>query len=339
MSSRNITDTSSRLKESLVNLSQEVIDNQNIGEQIETAITDSMICTGVMTKFYPALNKCEVKLDTTGERVLCKNSLLFMGDLLLLYTPSGDATYCENLHEPCVIPRGRLGCIVAQLNSGDDDYLFLSYYAQDEFIGLNPSKQGNMKILALNGVTESSLKFGIDGLNIVSNGEIDTTVLDAWGGEVEPKEYYSKDEIDELFDELRKEGLRPYIDNIYPVGSVYISVDETNPSEFIGGVWVQLEDTFLYATSTTADANSTTATDGSATNTHYHWQTMGADDNYVYANLSKEGVIQTKVESHDRLIITKDNKSTDPMRLDATYMETINIMPPYMRVFMWKRIE
>lgn len=126
------------------------------------------------------------------------------------------------------------------------------------------------------------------------------------------------------------------LDKTYPIGSIYMSVNSTSPSTLFGGTWVQLENTFLYATSTTADANSTTSTGGSATNTHHHWQTFGADANYIYGNLDKTS-IDSKVESHSRIRVAKQNQSTDNMRFDTTYNETINIMPPHMKVYMWKR--
>lgn len=38
---------------------------------------------------------------------------------------------------------------------------------------------------------------------------------------------------------------------IYPVGSIYMSVNSTSPSSFIGGTWVQIKDTFLLACGST----------------------------------------------------------------------------------------
>ena len=44
------------------------------------------------------------------------------------------------------------------------------------------------------------------------------------------------------------------IDKTYPVGAIYMSVNNTSPSTLFGGTWVQLTDTFLYA-SNTADTD------------------------------------------------------------------------------------
>ena len=40
-------------------------------------------------------------------------------------------------------------------------------------------------------------------------------------------------------------NLKEIIDIIYPIGSVYISVNSTNPQSLFGGTWVQLKDRFL----------------------------------------------------------------------------------------------
>ena len=55
------------------------------------------------------------------------------------------------------------------------------------------------------------------------------------------------------------------IDNIYPVGCIYMSVNSTNPGQLFGGTWEQIEDTFLLCAGSTYLAGST---GGSATHTH-----------------------------------------------------------------------
>ena len=47
---------------------------------------------------------------------------------------------------------------------------------------------------------------------------------------------------------------RTLVDQIYPVGSIYVSTKETSPSSLFGGNWTKIKDKFLYATSATGDA-------------------------------------------------------------------------------------
>lgn len=39
---------------------------------------------------------------------------------------------------------------------------------------------------------------------------------------------------------------------VFPIGAIYISANETNPSKWFGGTWVQLKDRFLFATNATS---------------------------------------------------------------------------------------
>lgn len=196
MNSKNITDTGSRLLKNLNNVNQQFYNNQNVEYKINDAVTDSMITVGEVLKVYPALNKSLVRLFD-GRKVVCINNLIMGGDIMLLYTPTGDADYCEYMHEPCVIPRGRLECIVSPFNNGGDEWLLLGYYDKDEFVGFNPSKNGQFKILAFGSLGEYSIRFGVRGLEIVTHGEIRKTVLDSWGQDITTG-MYSKDEVDDL---------------------------------------------------------------------------------------------------------------------------------------------
>ena len=46
-------------------------------------------------------------------------------------------------------------------------------------------------------------------------------------------------------------------DDIYPIGSIYISTSPTNPSTLFGGTWTQIEDRFLLSAGSTYSAGST----------------------------------------------------------------------------------
>lgn len=145
---------------------------------------------------------------------------------------------------------------------------------------------------------------------------------------------------------------------VYPIGSIYISVNSTNPSELFGGTWEQIQDTFLLASGTTYTNGST---GGEATHTltvnempsHTHVQNPHSH------NPSSNGanwVPNTQSTTRSRFSTSSSGKkyipSTESMEdwvwggtssTTATNKNTgggqaHNNMPPYLAVYMWKRI-
>ena len=130
------------------------------------------------------------------------------------------------------------------------------------------------------------------------------------------------------------------VDVVYPIGSIYMSVNNTSPQTLFGGTWVQLTDTFLYA-SNTADTNSTTATDGEATHT-----LIESELPYIEGTFPHIAYGQNKVSGHT--VYTDGNVSNREGSASTTSNTHIykfsfgngqahNNMPPYMKVYMWKR--
>ena len=60
------------------------------------------------------------------------------------------------------------------------------------------------------------------------------------------------------------EAINKNWETIYPIGSIYMCVNDINPSEVFGGTWVQIKDRFLLAA---GDTYNNGATGGSATHT------------------------------------------------------------------------
>lgn len=119
---------------------------------------------------------------------------------------------------------------------------------------------------------------------------------------------------------------------LYPVGSVYISVNNTNPSTLFGGTWEQIKDKFLLAAGSTYNAGST---GGEATHTltvselpaHNHgifYPNAGAGNDYApigYPNVGSKSTYWA-VGSYTG---------------DVGGGEAHNNMPPYLAVYVWKR--
>lgn len=78
------------------------------------------------------------------------------------------------------------------------------------------------------------------------------------------KEYLDKngltrynEKINEKID--KKVNRQDLLNIIYPVGSIYVSMNSTSPATLFGGTWEQIKDQFLYCTTTsktTGGANS-----------------------------------------------------------------------------------
>lgn len=120
-------------------------------------------------------------------------------------------------------------------------------------------------------------------------------------------------------------------DNIYPVGSIYMSVNNTNPSNLFGGTWTQLKDRFLLGAGSTYTNGST---GGSATQklsaanlpSHTHPQYVATDGGSTSANLDYNGWV-----SNGKAV-------AQGIPTGATGQGTrFDIMPPYLVVYMWQR--
>lgn len=100
----------------------------------------------------------------------------------------------------------------------------------------------------------------------------------------------------------------------YPIGSIYLSVTNINPANYFGGSWEQIENVFLLACGDKYKAGST---GGSETNTHEHFRSGDG------------GTISTVANSPGGFVVGSKNNVSN---------STISIMPPYLAVYMWKRV-
>ena len=98
---------------------------------------------------------------------------------------------------------------------------------------------------------------------------------------------------------------------LYPVGSIYMSVIDTNPALLFGGTWEQIQGRFLLAASTGYPNGST---GGEATTS-----IQIADGSY--------NGLTTGGAWNNRVLVS-------PYASRASYTN----MPPYLAVYMWQRV-
>lgn len=123
--------------------------------------------------------------------------------------------------------------------------------------------------------------------------------------------------------------VNPALDMIYPIGSIYINVNNVNPGNTIGGTWERIQDTFLLAAGSTYAGGST---GGEATHTltidemptHSHAQYVTANSG---SGIRKDYNTDANCDKYPQGVNTGD----------AGGGQAHNNMPPYLAVYVWKR--
>lgn len=130
---------------------------------------------------------------------------------------------------------------------------------------------------------------------------------------------------------------RTPVDLIYPVGSIYMSVNATNPKELFGGTWEQIKGRFLLGMSSSYPAGST---GGEATHTlttnempsHNHAMAYGPDSSGGSTGFSY-GIAAGSATNSEGGRGYMSNLGT----FSAGGGQPHNNMPPYLAVYIWKR--
>lgn len=141
--------------------------------------------------------------------------------------------------------------------------------------------------------------------------------------------------------------------SIYPVGSIYMSVNSTSPATLFGGTWERIQDRFLLAAGSSYSAG---ATGGSATHTltvdempsHNHGKATltGKVGGVMFDDgmtTTSSGILSYS-DARARSWSGMDGKASKYISVDASHTHSSNggskahnNMPPYLAVYMWKR--
>lgn len=123
----------------------------------------------------------------------------------------------------------------------------------------------------------------------------------------------------------------------YPIGAIYMSTQPTSPASLFGGTWEQIKDTFLLAAGSKYEAGSI---GGEAS--HKLKVSELPPHKHLLQQTSVNGTI-TSGAAVQSVTLSTSNKGMDSNRYDKGItnldeQEAHNNMPPYLAVFMWKRI-
>ena len=146
---------------------------------------------------------------------------------------------------------------------------------------------------------------------------------------------------------------------IYPVGSIYMSVNNTNPSLLFGGTWEKIEDKFLLASGTTYENDSTGGSADAVIVSHNHTQNshthnarekrrfivVGDGANWGYSSKIKIGTGENttayyyvhSTENTGGILEHTETAEASPTINSTGEDGTGKNMPPYLAVNIWKR--
>ena len=149
------------------------------------------------------------------------------------------------------------------------------------------------------------------------------------------------------------------IDKVYPIGSIYFNINSTNPSTLFGGTWEQIQGRFILACGSNGDGNNYVSNTIGGNTNHQHqygmryhgWnaQTIleGCNDvgvvnysNTNNVNSSGEGSI---IDNSSVIYINSALQASKRQEISYLYQtlgytQNVSNMPPYLAVYVWKRI-
>lgn len=218
--------------------------------------------------------------------------------------------------------------------------------ANDVFESANVGEQLHTDVETLEGMY-GDLSAALTVIEDIRDNLGDTTITVANLGELNDAIKGINDFLE--YKHSEEQGKANIFDRVYPVGSIYMSVENTSPAELFGGEWIRLTDKFLlgasdpysekptYCGGDEGGSEKVTLSEGEMP-THTHTQKIGLTNTEAQAMVTAKGG-----GSASGYAVTYAN--TTHISATGTNVNTFtrgggkphDNMPPYLAVYMWKR--
>lgn len=213
MKSKNITVTDARLMNALKKV--EVANTNNTSGSSSSTKSkqhDITITTATLTRFYYEWDRAEVITNNDNKKILCYLTHPVTGSVNIVFTPYGELKWDENYRKTYFEPVGELLCIILTI---DDSSFILSYYQNPNAVYLPTIV--DPAVLHLSSY-DNHIQLGgnyggttIDTRKLVFKDYMEPSQrnkvysADLTEDNLTNKDYYTKEEVDELLKELKEE--------------------------------------------------------------------------------------------------------------------------------------
>lgn len=136
---------------------------------------------------------------------------------------------------------------------------------------------------------------------------------------------------------------------LYPIGAVYISANSTSPASLFGGEWTQINGRFLIGTGAPENNDDGTSpgnydkTLGSKGGEATHTLTVNESPAHTHT-ATVYGISSGSYTANTARLVYKDNTTTGWISEGLSWVNSTggsqshNNLPPYLAVYMWKRV-
>ena len=153
--------------------------------------------------------------------------------------------------------------------------------------------------------------------------------------------------------DLKDYRLPSIVDAIYPVGSIYMNVNNVDPGQIFGGTWARIEGAFLLAANElhpsgeTGGAETHALVESELPEMHKtmvlrrFYSPNGANDYAVHIATGSDGTTNEIIDANvSGPVVTNGTYNmgkTQKVSINIGGGQAHSIMPPYLAVYVWKR--
>lgn len=224
---------------------------------------------------------------------------------------------------------------------GEDAWDFkVEYYDGDATWTSYPSIESNVRLVEID--TDGNVEITGGLISCGTNHTLTPAEMTVFGQRVDVINTGAIS-LHELLDGIT-EKIYKTLNSVYPIGSIYMSVNSADPGTLFGGTWERIKDRFLLSAGDTYSAGNTGGSAKATLPSHKH--TFGSGGYQMWGAKIGTGSTEpgNQISGDAKYYAAAKGKSTSNYKwlesVDSKGVSDVSQanMPPYLAVYVWKRI-